>query len=97
MSNRGQEPQEQPAEAYQGTVGTTRYSGQAVGANQGATVSINATDTARLDAHEEAAAHTLDLYLLNINQMREKMQGDKREIERLKASTRATLARLRAA
>lgn len=52
MSNRGQEPQEQPAEAYQGTLGTTRYSGQAVGANQGATVSINATDAAR-----KAAGH----------------------------------------
>ncbi len=79
------------------TVGSTHYSGQTVGVNQGATVSINATDTAHLEAHEEAMLGVLDKQLHSIARMRDAMQANQREIERLKTSTRATLARLRAA
>ncbi len=89
--------EEEPRFAIGEKVGSTWTSEQVYDASERVTVSINATDTAHLEAHEEAMLGVLDKQLHSIARMRDAMQANQREIERLKTSTRATLARLRAA
>ncbi len=98
MSNRPQGTAPLSAEerraAMGNNAGSTGYSGQRPDAD--VPVAPLAADIDAAIAHEEAA-HTLDRQLHTIARMREQMQADKQEIERLKARTRTTLARLRAA